>query len=282
MTTTILRFEKHKHFVNIRQAGAHQHRHHKVTKNSDNLRKHLNKIFIGSSNLVSDVKTRLDTLTKQPRKNSVLAMDGILTLSPEVFIDGTKEEQYRVLRTFALASKAWLVNTFGDNVVNAVLHRDETSPHVHFTVVPIQENDLGQSKLNARDLFNKKTLHGFQRDYFDYMYKYFPNLQSPKYHDKATHTTLKEFYTGINELKVNMKGYFDSEFKKQRENLQEELVDSIRKNIDKWLEEIFTDVGEPEKETWIEEIKEALEWKLESSIDFNSAYKKINYHKKQI
>ncbi|MDE1294735.1 MobV family relaxase [Vibrio aestuarianus] len=157
MTTTILRFEKHKHFVNIRQAGAHQHRHHKETKNADNLRTHLNRTFIGSSNLVSDVKTRLDTLTKQPRKNSVLAMDGILSLSPEVFIDGTKEDQYRALRTFALASKAWLVNTFGDNVVNAVLHRDESSPHVHFTVVPIQENDLGQSKLNARDLFNKKN-----------------------------------------------------------------------------------------------------------------------------
>ncbi|CAH8222194.1 conserved hypothetical protein [Vibrio aestuarianus] len=282
MTTTILRFEKHKHFVNIRQAGAHQHRHHKETKNADNLRTHLNRTFIGSSNLVSDVKTRLDTLTKQPRKNSVLAMDGILSLSPEVFIDGTKEDQYRALRTFALASKAWLVNTFGDNVVNAVLHRDESSPHVHFTVVPIQENDLGQSKLNARDLFNKKTLHDFQCDYFDYMHKYFPSLQSPKYHEKATHTTLKEFYTGINELKVNIEGYFDSEFKQQRESLQEELADSIKKNVDKWLEEIFFYVEDHEKETWVEEIREELERKLKNSIDFNTVYKKINYNKKQI
>ncbi|HHC7218807.1 TPA: MobV family relaxase [Vibrio parahaemolyticus] len=280
MTTTILRFEKHKHFVNIRQAGAHQHRHHKVTKNSDNLRKHLNRTFIGSSNLVSDVKARLDTLTKQPRKNSVLAMDGILTLSPEVFIDGTKEEQYRVLRTFALASKAWLVNTFGDNVVNAVLHRDETSPHVHFTVVPIQENDLGQSKLNARELFNKKTLHDFQRDYFDYMHHYFPSLHPPKYNEKATHTTLKEFYAGINELKVNMEGYFDSEFKQQRENLQEELVGSIRKNINKWLEEILFDVEDSEKEIWIEGIREELEGKLKSSIEFNDIYKKIKHKHK--
>lgn len=279
MTTTILRFEKHKHFVNIRQAGAHQHRHHKETKNADNLRTHLNRTFIGSSNLVSDVKTRLDTLTKQPRKNSVLAMDGILTLSPELFIGGTKEEQYRALRTFALASKAWLVNTFGDNVVNAVLHRDETSPHVHFTVVPIQENELGQSKLNARDLFNKKTLHDFQRNFFDYMHKYFPSLQPPKYNEKATHTTLKEFYTGINELELNMESYFCSEFKQQREDLQEELAGSIRKNIDKWLEEMFFDIGDSEKEIWIEEIKEELERKLKSSIDFNILYKNIRLRK---
>ena len=277
MTTTILRFEKHKNFVNIRQAGAHQHRHHKVTKNADNLRTHLNRTFIGSSNLVSDIKKRLDILTKQPRKNSVLAMDGILTLSPEVFIGGTKEEQYRALRTFALASKAWLVNTFGDNVVNAVLHRDETSPHVHFTVVPIQKNELGQSKLNARDLFNKKTLHDFQRNFFDYMHKYFPSLQPPKYNEKSTHTTLKEFYTGINELELNMEDYFCSEFKQQREDLQEELAGSIRKNIDKWLEEMFFDIGDSEKETWIEEIKEELERKLKSSIDFNNIYKKIKY-----
>lgn len=279
MTTTILRFEKHKNFVNIRQAGAHQHRHHKVTKNADNLRTHLNKTFIGSSNLVSDIKKRLDFLTKQPRKNSVLAMDGILTLSPEVFINGTKEEQYRSLRTFALASKAWLVNTFGNNVVNAVLHRDETSPHIHFTVVPIQENDLGQSKLNARDLFNKKTLHDFQRNFFDYMHKYFPSLQPPKYNEKATHTALKEFYAGINELELNMESYFDCEFKQQRENLREELADSIRKNIEKWLEEVFFDIGESEKEIWIEEVKEELERKLKSSIDFNSLYKNIKFQK---
>ncbi len=279
MTTTILRFEKHKNFVNIRQAGAHQHRHHKVTKNADNLRTHLNKTFIGSSNLASDIKKRLNFLTKQPRKNSVLAMDGILTLSPEVFINGTKEEQYRALRTFALASKAWLVNTFGNNVVNAVLHRDETSPHIHFTVVPIQENDLGQSKLNARDLFNKKTLHDFQRNFFDYMHQYFPSLQPPKYNEKATHTTLKEFYAGINELELNMESYFDSEFKQQRENLQEELAGSIRKNIEKWLEEMLFDIGESEKEIWIEEIKEELERKLKSSIDFNGLYKNIKFRK---
>ncbi len=283
MTTTILRFEKHKHFVNIRHAGAHQHRHHKLTPNVDKSRSHLNRAFIGSSNLVEDVKKRLNILTKPPRRNSVLAMDGLLTLSPEVFMGVTKEEQYKTLKTFALASREWLVNTFGDNVVNAVLHRDETSPHIHFTIVPIQRNELGESKLNARDLFNKKTLHEFQRGFFEFMYQYFPSLTHPKYKEKATHTTLKEFYSGINRFEGKMDSHLSAEFEQQKECLQKEMTKTIQKHIEQWLEKLFIYLDDSEKDFWIKSIRTEFEQNIDKIITMQRFYPKLhNNIKKKI
>lgn len=266
MTTTILRFEKHKHLVNIRQAGAHQHRHHISTPNADRCRSHLNRTFIGSSNLVDDVKKRFEILTKEPRKNAVLAMDGILTLSPELFKAGTLLDQQEVLKKFAITSKRWLIQSFGDNVVNAVLHRDETSPHIHFTIVPIQKSASGEYKLNARDMFNKETLHNFQRNYFESMQQYFPSLLPPKYKEKATHRALKEFYTGITKLETEMELFFDSERHQQKIQLREQLEGTITQYIDNWLTQLFVDVPYTEKEEWIELVKRELEKKLDEKI----------------
>ncbi|ELI3522922.1 plasmid recombination protein [Vibrio vulnificus] len=283
MTTTILRFEKHKYFANIRQAGAHQHRHHLSTPNADKCRSHLNKTFIGSSNLVEDVKKRLNVLTKQPRKNSVLAMDGVLALSPELFVGGTQEERHQTLKNFAIASKRWLISTFGNNVVNAVLHRDETSPHIHFTVVPVQTTALGESKLNARDMFNKETLHDFQRNYFESMHQYFPSLIPPKYREKATHTTLKEFYSGINRLEGKMDSHLNAEFEKQKECLQEEMAKTIQQHIEQWLEKLFVDLNDSEKDFWIKSIRTEFEQNIDKIITMQRFYPKLhNNIKKKI
>ncbi|MGS0673957.1 MobV family relaxase [Shewanella sp. 125m-1] len=266
MSTTILRFQKHKHFANIRNAGAHQYRHHALTPNAEKSRVQLNRTLIGSSNLVNDVKKRLGILTKQPRKNAVLAMDGVLTLSPDLFNTGTKEDQLQTLKNFAIASKRWLISTFGDNLVNAVLHRDETSPHIHFTIVPIQYSISGESKLNARDMFNKKTLHDFQRNYFETMHHHFANLLPPNYKAKATHTTLKEFYACINQLDGKMELFFDSELARQKYQLQDKLHESIQQHIEQWLTQIFIAAPDSEREEWIESIKQELERKLDELI----------------
>ncbi|ELH3779984.1 plasmid recombination protein [Vibrio parahaemolyticus] len=279
MTTTILRFEKHKYFSNIRQAGAHQHRHHHLTPNADRSRTHLNQTFIGSSNLVVDVKERLNVLTKQPRKNAVLAMDCVLTLSPEVFSEGTSEEQMQTLKKFAITSKRWLIQRFGKNLVNAVLHRDETSPHIHCTIVPLQKAPSGEYKLNARDMFNKDTLHEFQREFFETMQCHFPNLQPPKYREKTTHTTLNEFYKGINKLEDQLERYFDKELEHQKIQIQQQLEGTIKKHIDNWLEQLFIDSSISEKDVWIESMKSELIQKLDEVLARPKLFKKENVAK---
>ncbi|EJB8582657.1 MobV family relaxase [Vibrio parahaemolyticus] len=267
MNTTILRFEKHKHFANIRQAGAHQHRHHANTLNADKCRSNRNRIFIGSSNLVSDVKNRLKILQKKTRKNAVLAVDGVLTLSPALFRQGNREDQYQTLKKFAIASKRWLIQTFGENVVNAVLHLDETSPHVHFTVVPIERTLSGEYKLNARNMFNKQTLHDFQRNYFELMQQCFPELVPPKYREKATHTTLRAFYAGLNRLDGKITDFIETEFNQQKDKLRVEAETLIRQHIEEWLEQRFVNMPDDKIDSWVASVQKNLGWELDVLVD---------------
>lgn len=86
----------------------------------------------------------------------------------------------------------WLQDTFGkDNVISAVLHLDEKTPHIHATVVPIvagerrkakQEDNNGKKKyrkkpkdtvrLCADDIMTREKLERFQDTYAEKMQKY--------------------------------------------------------------------------------------------------------------
>ena len=49
----------------------------------------------------------------------------------------------------------WLHKTFGaDNVVSAVLHMDEETPHIHATIVPIVQTERKKQKGGVRDVDN--------------------------------------------------------------------------------------------------------------------------------
>jgi hypothetical protein len=198
MGTTILRVAKVKSLTNVRQAGAHQYRHHAETPNADPAKKSRNIKVIGSENLGKDVQARLNDLTKAPRKNAVLAIDGLITLSPELL--KTNEN----LNAWANRTRDWLKNRFGDNLVNAVIHMDESSPHMHFTVVPLDEKPDGRRTLNARDMFDRWQLADMQKSYNQAMQRYIPEIEAPQYGSKATHTTIKQFYNELQAVRAGM------------------------------------------------------------------------------
>lgn len=80
------------------------------------------------------------TAGQKIRKNAVRAVEVVLTFSP----GAVKEED---LREWGRASLNWLGNLFGSqNVVGAMLHRDEDTPHIHAMVIPVDS----RGKLNAR------------------------------------------------------------------------------------------------------------------------------------
>lgn len=74
------------------------------------------------------------------RKNAVYAVEIIMTFSPSAI----NENQ---LNDWRNKSIAWACSIFGaDNVIDCVMHLDETTPHIHLTAIPIDRN----GKLNAR------------------------------------------------------------------------------------------------------------------------------------
>lgn len=238
--TTILRFEKINSMTGVGSSGAHQHRHHSVTHNADPARRERNVTFIGSANRRSDVQSRLDTLTKPPRSNAVLAMDGLISLSPELF-----DESPDNLNVWANRTRDWLKKQFGENLVSAVIHLDELSPHIHFTVVPLDEKPDGRKVLNARDMFNKDALSGMQRSYNDEMKKYIKNVQGVKHGSKAKHTKIKHFYAELDAMSERLLDEMIQSKSKLINEASETIVNRLMPMIERQFTDFESKLGNP-------------------------------------
>ncbi|MBE4145175.1 hypothetical protein HJ099_10895 [Vibrio parahaemolyticus] len=265
MGTTILRFEKIKNFENIKQAGFHHRRQHKKTPNANpNLRK-LNRYFYGSSNLVNDVNNRLKNLDKLPRKNAVLAMEGILQLSPEL-IKPNGKENIEVLKVWFNQSRQWLKKQFGENLVNAVLHRDEQTPHIHFIVVPLIEKN-GKRSLSARDMFGKVELSKMQKSYYQAMTSCIPNIRPPKFGSKRSHTDIKHFYAVLDRVKLEMQLAAEKMLEQLKDDCMATLKNKYLPLVDKAIERVEHQIEDSLSVEVKDKIQEAYKQELEKAID---------------
>ena len=120
----------------------------KIHPNVDPNRIHLNKELIefpdGVNNRTEAILHRLKTagLTRQVGKNQVQVIRFMLTGTSE---DMKRIEQEGKLDEWCNDSIDWLKKTYGaENVVAATLHRDETTPHIHASVVPIVQGERRQ------------------------------------------------------------------------------------------------------------------------------------------
>ena len=136
-----------------------------------------------------------------------------------VMLTGTQEDMLRIvqegcLKAWCADNLEWLRKTFGiENVVSAVLHMDEATPHIHAAVVPIvtgerrkvrkvQTDELNKRKyrtksasrprLCADDVMSRVKLKEYQDTYAAAMAKY--GLQRGIDGSKARHVTTQEFY----------------------------------------------------------------------------------------
>lgn len=122
------------------------------TPNADPDRGHLNRVLIGSDDPEADVRELLpkvgqrdpDTKKMLRRKNSVLAIEVLLTTSPEWWSVASDEQKAQWERR----TVAWLQAEYGaENVVHLRMHGDERTPHLTGYVVPIDPDTGG---LNCR------------------------------------------------------------------------------------------------------------------------------------
>lgn len=97
---------------------------------------------------------------KGVRKDAVRMVEATVQLSGGI-LERSEDEQEQVLRD----SYEWLKNTFGEeNVISAVIHKDETNMHLHFDFVPIRDG-----KLNAKKIISKGELHKYQSDFLAHL-----------------------------------------------------------------------------------------------------------------
>ena len=136
-----------------------------------------------------------------------------------VMLTGTQEDMQRIvqegrLKAWCADNLEWLRRTFGtENVVSAVLHMDEATPHIHAAVVPIvtgerrkarkkktdepdkrryRTKSTARPRLCADDVMSRIKLKEYQDTYATAMSKY--GLRRGIDGSKARHVTTQEFY----------------------------------------------------------------------------------------
>lgn len=169
-------------------AISHNHRHSEVEKiNIDPAQKHLNRSFFGEG-----TKARIDAkLPSKMRKDAVVSVETLLTASPE-FFDGLEKDREKLAKNSVFLawvdeSLKWAKKEFGANLVDAVLHMDESSPHIHILSVPLIDG-----RLCAKEVMARKELQRRQTEYFQAVKGFGLERGVPAAETKRRHIGLKE------------------------------------------------------------------------------------------
>ena len=190
MGYAILRVQKLKDKGSIRRSLKHSFRA-QDTPNADPERTPDNSHVFADSvdHAMNNITQRLDT-QKKIRKNAVLAVEYLVTGSPESLQGKTRAQQDDYFQD----AIGWLKEKHGaDNVVYAGVHRDEQTPHLYAYVVPIDERE----KLNCRAfLGGAKMLNEMQTDFAEKVgIKH--GLERGIEGSKAKHQSIKKHYAAI-------------------------------------------------------------------------------------
>jgi len=184
----ILRFAKLKSLGNLAGAAAHVSRS-RPTPNADPGGRNL--VLAGHSNAEAGARAILATLPSKPRKNAVIALEAVATASPEFFAAGGD------IIGWAERTTDWFRETFGaDNLAHAVVHLDETTPHLHVIIVPIDERPRKRGparQLNAaRWIDGREKLQRLQDSYAGAVTGF--GLQRGQRGSQARHTEIRQWY----------------------------------------------------------------------------------------
>jgi len=189
----VLRVAKLKTMGEIGQLGKHNERT-RETRNADDARRGDNVRLAGTGDWCADAQARLDDAPTL-RSNAVLAMEHVLTASREFYHQGDERARAARLDDWTARSMAWLRDTYGErNVVAAVLHKDEQTPHIQALVVPIDE----RGRLNAHAYTGGRALLARMQDSYAAAVRDL-GLERGVKGSVADHQTVREFYAKIME-----------------------------------------------------------------------------------
>lgn len=129
-------------------------------------------------------------LPEKRRKDAVLAVEYVMTASPEWWNEATPRQQAE----FFARSEQWLENKYGkDRVVAAVVHRDEATPHLSAFVVPLTQD----GRLSAKEFIGGRSkMRDDQSTYAESVKKL--GLERGIEGSRATHQTVQHYYESIN------------------------------------------------------------------------------------
>ena len=250
--------EKYKDIKSIKGFEGHMTRTF-YTPNADENRILKNEILVGNKDIVKDVEKYIEGI--KLRKNGVIARDLLLTASPQFF----KNKSYGFVKKWINSNITFLQTQFGDNLRFAVVHMDETTPHIHALIIPKFENTRGKEKYklsNSLYFDGREKLSEWQDLYSQHIKNEFKELNRGIKGSKARHVKIKQYYTLVNAkldekdmTSVLAKASNSVLLEKQVNTLQKLLKENLQKDNDR--KEIIQLIGElkQDKEIYKETIK---------------------------
>lgn len=131
------------------------------------------------------INGRIKELGLSPRKDAVV-MNSFVLGSDKTFFDSlAKVEQYNF---FSDCYKFFAERYGEENIIVAVVHNDETTPHMHLNLMPVTKD----GRLCSKQLFDKPQLQQLQTDFYESVGKRW-GLQRGKEGSQQKHLSTAEY-----------------------------------------------------------------------------------------
>ncbi|MCI7214715.1 MobV family relaxase [Dysosmobacter sp.] len=201
MAYAILRFAKHKGGAS-KALSAHHERTKEVYASNpdiDSSRTAQNFHLVTPRwSYEQEIKHRIQMAGCRVRKDSVKFVDTLVTVSPE-FAQAHESEMNEY---FTWAYEFLKERIGADNIISAVVHMDEKTPHMHLCFVPLTRD----GRLSAKEILgNKKAMIRRQDDFYACMAERWPELErgTPAVETKRKHLT-PQWYKAVTAMDAKL------------------------------------------------------------------------------
>ncbi len=187
MAYAILRFAKHKGGAS-KALSAHHERTKEVYASNPDIDAERTKqnfhLVTPRWSYEQEIRHRIRMAGCRVRKDSVKFVDTLVTVSPEF----AKEHEAEMTEYFNRAFEFLKERIGEENIISAVVHMDEKTPHLHLCFVPLTKD----KRLSAKEILgNKKAMIRWQDDFYACMAERWPELErgTPAVETKRRHLT---------------------------------------------------------------------------------------------
>ena len=187
MAYAILRFAKHKGGAS-KALSAHHERTKEVYASNPDIDAERTKqnfhLVTPRWSYEQEIRHRIRMAGCRVRKDSVKFVDTLVTVSPEFARVHEAEMPEYFTRAFDFLKE----RVGEENIISAVVHMDEKTPHLHLCFVPLTKD----KRLSAKEILgNKKSMIRWQDDFYACMAERWPELErgAPAVETKRRHLT---------------------------------------------------------------------------------------------
>ncbi|WP_228391576.1 MobV family relaxase, partial [Pseudomonas helleri] len=182
MAYAIMRAKKLANMGSVAASMQHCYRE-RETHNADQERTPDNQHLVAKSTDEAMGKLRA-LLPEKRRKDAVLAVEYVMTASPDWFAKATPEQE----KAFFQRSLQWLADKYGADRI----HRDEATPHLSAFVVPLTQD----KRLSAKEFIGSRDkMRADQTSYASCVADL--GLERGIEGSKATHQTIQQYYAAV-------------------------------------------------------------------------------------